>query len=167
VDADINAWSCLANSPVRQELTKERLQLVAALVEMDADKHLQVGVNIEDNEEEKRNWSIKAWLEAKMNQSKCAVVLGKVVTNSTDLLKKPELFLLLLKHFYKVKVTAAMKIADLKGRCYSPKSIPTLMWQQPQVLGMRWRVLASHQWMLSIFPLKMMRVMKTSAVVSL
>ena len=31
VDADINAWSCLVHSTERLMLTKERIQLVAAL----------------------------------------------------------------------------------------------------------------------------------------
>jgi hypothetical protein len=38
MDANINAWSCLVNSPEQQELTKERLQLVSAFAELEADK---------------------------------------------------------------------------------------------------------------------------------
>ena len=38
VDADINAWICLVNSPERLILTKEWLQLVAALAELQAGK---------------------------------------------------------------------------------------------------------------------------------
>ena len=36
VDADINAYSCLMNSPERLMFTKERLQIVAALAELQA-----------------------------------------------------------------------------------------------------------------------------------
>ena len=38
IDADINAWSCLIRSPERLMLIKERLQLVAALAELQAGK---------------------------------------------------------------------------------------------------------------------------------
>ena len=38
VDADINAYSCLMNSPERLMFTKERLQIVAALAELQSSK---------------------------------------------------------------------------------------------------------------------------------
>jgi hypothetical protein len=113
VDADINAWICLVNSPERQELTKESLQLVSALAELEADKQHQKGANKEKKEKAKQDKAIKAQLEAEMNQSKCAVVLQKEATDGADLLKKPDFFLL-LKHYYKVKVPATTKIADLR-----------------------------------------------------
>ena len=113
VDADINAWSCLVNSPERQELTKERLQLVSALAELEADKQYQKGANKEKKEKDKQDKAIKARLEAKVNQSKCATALQKEATDGADLLKKPDL-VLLLKHYYKVKVPATTKIADLR-----------------------------------------------------
>jgi hypothetical protein len=47
------------------------------------------------------------------NSKGCAPLLLKLETNSADSLKKPEL-LLLLKHHYKVRVSATMKLADLK-----------------------------------------------------
>ncbi len=50
MDADINAWSCLVNSPERQELTKERLMLVSALAELEADKQHQKVANKEKKE---------------------------------------------------------------------------------------------------------------------
>ena len=36
VDAEINSWSCLVNSPECLMLTRERLQLVAKLAELQA-----------------------------------------------------------------------------------------------------------------------------------
>ncbi len=48
-----------------------------------------------------------------MNQSKCAIALQKEATDGADSLKKPDL-VLLLKHYYKVKVPATAKIADLR-----------------------------------------------------
>ena len=38
VDADINAWSCLVNLPEYLMLTKEQLQVVAELAELQAGK---------------------------------------------------------------------------------------------------------------------------------
>ena len=38
VDVDINAWSCLVNTPERLILTKERLQLVAELARLQSGK---------------------------------------------------------------------------------------------------------------------------------
>jgi hypothetical protein len=114
VDADINAWSCLVNSPERPELTKERLQLVSALAELEADKQHQKGANKEKNEKAKQDKAIKARLEAEVNQSKCAGALQKEATDGADSLKKPDL-VLLFKHYYKVKVPATMKIAVLRG----------------------------------------------------
>ena len=113
MDADINAWSCLVNSPERQELMKERLKLVSALAELEADKQHQKGVNKEKREKAKQVKAIKARLKAEVNQSKCAIVLQKEATDCADLLKKPD-FVLLLKHYYKVKVPATTKIADLR-----------------------------------------------------
>jgi hypothetical protein len=48
-----------------------------------------------------------------VNQSKCALALQKEAIDGADLLKKPDL-VLLLKHFYKVKVPATTNIADLR-----------------------------------------------------
>jgi hypothetical protein len=48
-----------------------------------------------------------------VNQSKCAIALQREATDGADLLKKPYL-VLLLKHYYKVKVPATTKIIDLR-----------------------------------------------------
>jgi hypothetical protein len=62
------AWSCLVSSPERQELTKERLMLVATLAELEADKKDQQEANNKKKENAKRNKVIKARLEAEINQ---------------------------------------------------------------------------------------------------
>jgi hypothetical protein len=57
-----NAWSCLVNSPERQELTKERSQLVVALAELEADKQLQKEASKEKKEKAKRDKAVKVRL---------------------------------------------------------------------------------------------------------
>jgi hypothetical protein len=76
----------------------------------------QKGANKEKKEKAKIDKAIKARLEAKVNQSKCAIALQKLqkeATDGADLLKKLDL-VLLLKHYYKVKVPATTKLVDLR-----------------------------------------------------
>ncbi len=89
------------------------LQLVAALAELEDDKRVYKETNKEKKEQAKRDKASKAELEAFENQGKCVIALQKVASKGADSLKRPEL-VLLLKHHYMVKVTAAMKVAELK-----------------------------------------------------
>jgi hypothetical protein len=79
----------------------------------EADKQYQKGANKEKKQKAKRDKAMKERLEAEVNQSKCAIALQKEATDGADLQKKPDL-VLLLKHYYKAKVPATRKIADLR-----------------------------------------------------
>ena len=78
VDADINAWSCLVNSPELLMITKEQFHLVDSLVELQTGKVAEKERNKEMKSHQKRGKSRLKSLAKDKNSSKSLTLMETV-----------------------------------------------------------------------------------------